>query len=131
MWSRLTGAWSDALRAGEICTVDLRAHLVGNDYIWQWQTNLPAAADRTQISFSQSTFYGSLYPPSILQKRTLDFVPVLTEAGLAERWLLQAMDGQRRLEDIAAEAARLFPHVFRRSEDAFHQAAEIVEKYSR
>jgi len=120
-----------ALQVGEVCTVDLRAHLVGNDYIWQWETSLPATAARGEIHFTQSTFYGSLFPPSLLQKRTMDFVPVLTESGLAERWLMQAMDGKRRLEDIAAEAARLFPHVFRRIEDAFRQAAEIAEKFSR
>ncbi len=125
--------WLEAvpLEAGEVCTVDLRAHLVGNDYIWQWETTLPATAGRGEIHFTQSTFYGSLFPPSLLQKRTLEFVPVLTESGLAERWLMQAMDGKRRLEDMAAEAARLFPHVFRRAEDAFRQAAEIAEKFSR
>ena len=120
-----------ALREGEICSVDLQAHLVGNDYIWQWETNLPAVDGREQIRFRQSTFYGSLFPPSLLRKRTMDFVPVLNEAGQAERWMLQAMDGKRPLEDIAAEAARLFPHVYRRAEDAFNEAAEIAEKFSR
>jgi hypothetical protein len=48
-----------------------------------------------------------------------------------ERWILQAIDGKRPLEDIAAEAARLFPHVFRRVEEAFNQVAEIAEKFSR
>jgi type I protein arginine methyltransferase len=120
-----------SLRAGEICSVDLRAHLVGNDYIWQWETNLPAVDRREQIRFRQSTFYGSLFPPSLLQKRTMDFVPVLNEAGQAKRWLMQAMDGRRPLEGIAAEAARLFPHVYRRADDAFNEAAEIAEKFSR
>jgi protein arginine N-methyltransferase 1 len=120
-----------ALREGEVCSVDLRAHLVGNDYIWQWETNLPASHGRNEIRFVQSTFYGSLFPPSFLQKRTQDFVPVLNEAGQAERWLLQAMDGGRPLQDIASEAARLFPHVFRRTEDAFNLAADLAEKFSR
>lgn len=120
-----------ALREGDICTVNLQAHLVGGDYIWQWDTTIPPTANRSAVQFKQSTFYGSLFPPSLLQKRTLDFVPVLSESGLAERWLLQAMDGKRTLEQIAAEAAGLFPHVFRKPEDAFHQAAEIAEKHSR
>jgi protein arginine N-methyltransferase 1 len=120
-----------ALQAGDVCTVDVGAHLVGNDYIWQWNTMIPVAHGRNEINFQQSTFYGSLFPSSLLQKRTMDFVPVLSEVGLAERWLFQAMDGKRSLEDIAAEAARLFPHVYRRSEDAFRQAAEIAEKFSR
>lgn len=120
-----------ALRKDDVCTVELRAHLVGNDYIWQWSTGIPATADRPEADFQQSTFFGSLFPPSLLQKRTTDFVPVLTEVGLAERWIFQAMDGKRSLEAIATEAVRLFPHVFRRTEDAFDQAAEIAEKYSR
>jgi len=41
------------------------------------------------------------------------------------------MDGQRTLESIADEAIRLFPHVFRRVEDAFNRVAEIAETLSR
>jgi type I protein arginine methyltransferase len=120
-----------SLREGEICFVELHSNLVGNDYIWRWETNFPASSAHGQLCFRQSTFYGSLFPPSLLKKRAMDFVPVLNESGQAERWILQAMDGKRPLEEIAVEAARLFPHVFRRVEDAFNQAAEIAEKHSR
>ena len=120
-----------SLRDGEICSVDLRAHQVGSDYVWQWETNLPAGQDHAEIRFVQSSFYGSLFPPSLLQKRAMDYVPVLDESGQAERWILQAFDGKRSLEDIADEAARHFPHIFRRVQDAFNRAAEIAEKYSR
>ena len=120
-----------SLREGDVCSIDLRAHLVGNDYIWQWETNIPGGHGRNEVRFVQSTFYGSLFPPSVLLKRTQDFVPVLNETGQAERWLLQAMDGNRPLESIAAQAARLFPHVFRRTEDAMNLAADLAEKFSR
>jgi len=120
-----------ALQEGDVCCVDLRAHLVGNSYVWQWETNIPAAARREQVHFRQSSFYGSLFPASLLQKRAVDFVPVLNEFGQAERWILQAMDGKRPLHEIAAEAARLYPHIFRREEEAFNQVAEIAEKFSR
>lgn len=120
-----------SLRQGEVCSIELRAQLVGNDYVWQWETNIPERSGRKQIRFAQSSFYGSLFPPSMLRKRATGYVPVLSETGLAERWILQAMDGKRALEDIAAEAARLFPHVFRRVDDAFGLAAELAEKFSR
>jgi protein arginine N-methyltransferase 1 len=120
-----------SLREGEICCVDLRAHLVGNDYVWQWETSLAATPEHDEIRFQQSSFYGSLFPPSVLRKRAMGYVPVLDESGQAERWILQAIDGQRSLEEIAGEATRQFPHVFRRVEDAFNRAAEIAEKYSR
>jgi type I protein arginine methyltransferase len=125
--------WLEAvsLSAGEVCSVDLRAHLVGSNYIWQWETTLPATPGHGDVHFAQSTFYGTLFPASLLQKRTTGFVPVLNEAGQVERWFLQAIDGQRSLESIAAEALRLFPHVFRRVEDAFDRAAELAEKFSR
>jgi protein arginine N-methyltransferase 1 len=119
------------LHPGDICSVKLSAHLVGGDYVWQWETNLPASESRNSIHFVQSTFYGSLFPPSLLKKRAADFVPVLTEIGQAQRWMLQAMDGKQPLESIAADAVKLFPHIFRRVEDAFNQAAELAEKYSR
>lgn len=120
-----------SLCQGEICSIELRARLVGNDYVWQWETSLPNVAERKQVRFVQSSFHGSLFPPSMLRKRATGYVPVLSEAGLAERWILQAMDGKRALQDIAAEAARLFPHIFRRTDDAFGLAAEIAEKFSR
>ena len=120
-----------SLLQGEICSVELGARLIGNDYVWQWETNLPARGERQQVRFAQSSFYGSLFPPSMLRKRATGYVPVLSEAGLAERWILQAMDGKRPLEEIAAEAARLFPHIFRRPDDAFSLAAEIAGKFSR
>jgi len=120
-----------ALREGAVCSVNLRADLVGNDYVWQWETKLPATDVRTACHFRQSSFYGSVLSPSFLKKLSAGFVPVLSEAGIAERWLLQAMDGKRTLEDIAGEAARLFPAVFHRPADAFNRAAEIADKLAR
>jgi len=56
---------------------------------------------------------------------------VLSEAGQAERWMLQAIDGKTPLQQIAAEAASRFPHVFSRVEDAFTKAGELADKFSR
>jgi hypothetical protein len=41
------------------------------------------------------------------------------------------MNGDQTLEEIASGAARLFPQVFRRVEDAFTRAADIAEKLAR
>jgi Predicted methyltransferase len=119
-----------SLREGDVCCVTVSAHFVSGTYIWQWETRIPAAEGRAERHFRQSTFYGSVLSPSYLKKHASDFVPVLSEAGVAERWLLQKMDGQSALEQIAAEAAQLFPHVFSRVEDAYARAAEIAEKFA-
>jgi type I protein arginine methyltransferase len=119
------------LQEGDVCEVEIRANLVGDDYVWRWETRVPATDTRAAIDFRQSSFYGSVFSPSYLKKHSAQFVPVLSEAGLAERWILEAIDGNRSLESIAIEAARLFPHVFWRVENAFNRAADIAEKFAR
>lgn len=119
------------LREGDVCQISLGANLVCGQYIWQWELRLPAAEGRAEVHFHQSTFHGGVFAPSYLKKRASDYVPVLSETGLAQRWLMQNIDGQRSLEQIASEAAQRFPDIFRRVEDAFNRAAEIAEKFSR
>jgi protein arginine N-methyltransferase 1 len=119
------------LRQGDTCCVTLGAHLVAGNYIWQWETRVPSGQGRPEAHFRQSTFYGSILSPSYLKKHATEFVPVLSEEGLAERWLLQSMDGRRALQQIAEEAAGLFPHVFPSVQDAYARAAEIAERLAR
>jgi len=83
------------------------------------------------VNYRQSTFQSSGITPGSLRKRSAEFVPVLSEAGLAERWLLMAMDGKTPLEQVAIKAAEHFPHTFARVEDAFRRAGEISDRYSR
>jgi len=54
-----------------------------------------------------------------------------TDGAMAERWLLEAVDGNAPLQEIASEAAERFPNVFRRQEEAFRRASELAEKFSR
>jgi protein arginine N-methyltransferase 1 len=116
---------------GERVCAGLYADLVGTDYVWRWDFELPAQAARAAVNYRQSTFQGGGITPGSLRKRSAEFVPVLSEAGLAERWLLMAMDGKTPLEQVAIRAAEHFPHTFARVEDAFRRAGEISDRYSR
>jgi len=119
------------LTAGEKIRAGLYADLVGTDYVWRWELERPAAPGRDAVNFKQSTFQGGRMTPSSLRKRAAEFVPVLSEAGLAERWLFMAMDGRTPLDQVAIQAAEHFPHTFARVEDAFRRAGEISDRYSR
>lgn len=119
------------LEAGEEVRVELHADPVSSDYVWRWESWIPPCSGRPAKHFQQSTFFGANFSPSSLRKRAADFVPVLSETGQAERWMLQAIDGNTPLQEIAAEAATRFPHVFSRVEDAFTKAGEIADKLSR
>ncbi|HJZ65085.1 MAG TPA: 50S ribosomal protein L11 methyltransferase [Candidatus Acidoferrum sp.] len=119
------------LTEGEKIRAGLHADLVGTDYVWRWELELPASPGREAVNFKQSTFQGGRMSPSSLRKRAAEFVPVLSEAGLAERWLFLAMDGKTPLDQVAIKAAKHFPHTFARVEDAFRRAGEISDRYSR
>lgn len=119
------------LAEGEPVHLHLRADLVGGEYIWRWDTIFPAKCPGPDREFHQSTFFGANLSSTALRKRAADFVPVLTEAAQADRWILQAMNGKSDLQDIAHSAAERFPHVFARWEDAFRRASELSEKHSR
>jgi type I protein arginine methyltransferase len=110
--------------------VVLCADPVGGNYVWRWETNI-CARNRTGHNFRQSTFQGASFTPNALRRRAADFVPILSDNGLVDRWLLQAMDGKTSLQQMAQIAAARFPTVFPRWEDALHRAAELAERFSR
>ncbi len=116
---------------GERICAALYADLVGTDYVWRWEFEIAAKPGRDAAKFAQSTFQGGGFSPGSLRRRSAEFVPVLSEAGLAERWLLLAMDGKTPLDQVAIKAAEHFPHTFARVEDAFRRAGELSDRYSR
>jgi protein arginine N-methyltransferase 1 len=115
---------------GQEIQVELHADLVGDDYVWRWNTRIDIPGSDAR-HFQQSTFQGANFAPHSLQRRAADFVPALSETGEADRWLLQAMDGKASLQEIAEEAAKRFPRFFSSSDEAFRRAAELSGKYSR
>jgi type I protein arginine methyltransferase len=125
--------WLEAveLEVGQEIDVELYGDPVGGDYIWRWNTRIPAHNGRPERVFCQSTFQGAQFSPETLRRRSTDFVPVLSDAGLAERWLLQAMDGSTPLQEIAQSAAERFPRVFQTPEEAFRRVSELAERFSR
>jgi protein arginine N-methyltransferase 1 len=119
------------LAAGEEIFAALHADLIGTDYVWRWEFKADRTENHGAVHHRQSTFQGGGITPTSLRKRSGEFVPVLSEAGLAERWLLMAMDGKAPLEQIAVKASEQFPHTFARPEDAFRRAGELSDRYSR
>jgi protein arginine N-methyltransferase 1 len=119
------------VRPGQKIIVNLQADLVGQDYVWRWETKICGDAKEGTRRFQQSTFQGVNFRPEALRQRAADFVPALSEEGRADRWLLQAMDGKTSLQEMAQEAARQFPKIFPRWEDVLRRAADLAAQFSR
>jgi len=120
-----------SVQQGQKLSTRLQGNLVGDEYVWQWETKIWASAAEPARYFRQSTFQGTNFSSQGLRRRAADFVPTLSEQGQADQWLLGAMDGKTSLQQMAQAAAQRFPSVFARWEDALNRAAELAARFSR
>jgi len=121
------------LEAGDQVHLSLRADLVGDDYVWSWNTTITggAAAGRVKAKFAQSTFNGEFRSPDTLRRGAANFVPRLDEDGEIERFVLSRMDGKTSLEEISSALAEKYPGRFPSWQDALSRVAELSRRYSR
>ncbi len=120
-----------SLAERQAISVELHVDPVGEDYIWRWSTVISPQGAGEETRFVQSTFYGTTFMPDALRRRTLDYVPRLSEMGEADRWLLEAIDGERSMEEIGRAGAARFPRHFANFEDALRRVTALAEKYAR
>jgi type I protein arginine methyltransferase len=119
------------LAAGDRVTVHLRARLVGDDYVWNWDTMVHDGAGAAKASFRQSTFFGVPLSPRALQQGAAGHVPALGAEGTLDLFILSLMDGRRTLGDIARDVAERHAERFPRWEDALGRVSELSKKYGR
>jgi type I protein arginine methyltransferase len=127
--------WSQPilLAEGDHVTVTFHADLVGEDYVWGWNTRVLDQGDpvRIKADFKQSTFFGVPVSPSRLRKRAAGHVPVLDGDGQIDRQILTLMDGEISLGEIARRVQDQFPARFASWRDALTRVGELSKKYSR
>jgi type I protein arginine methyltransferase len=119
-----------ALRKGQEIQVGLYADLVGQDYIWRWESRIPAGTNRPALHFQQSTFQGSNLSLQSLRRQAVNYAPRLSEAGQADLWMVERMDGNASLQKIAQSASERFPRLFSSWQEAFERAAELSKEFS-
>jgi len=124
--------WSEAveLEAGDVVEAALRADLVGDDYVWSWNTRV-LRAGRQLAAFQQSTFYGEPQAPGQLKKRAASHAPERNEDAEIDRFILERMDGRRTLGEIAAQLQAAFPMRFATVREALTHAGELSVRYSK
>jgi protein arginine N-methyltransferase 1 len=123
--------WAEpvALLAGDSISLSLQSNLVGEDYVWGWQTRV-SRAGRVMASFQQSTFYGTPITPLTLSKRAADYLPTLNVEGQIDELVLALMKRHVSLAAIARRVVRRFPQRFAKWEEALGRVSELSKKYS-
>lgn len=116
---------------GDLVETKIAANLVGEDYVWRWQTRIfDSQRKDKKADFKQSTFFGAPFSAERLRKRAMNFVPTLTDEGRVHALILQLMDGGTTLEEIAKKVAECFPSEFGDFEKALGKVGEISQRFS-
>ena len=124
-WSRPV-----TLRIGDAVSVSLRAILVGEDYVWTWDTRVvDATTGETRADFHQSSFFGAPLSPATLARRSADHVPTLNEDGRLDRLILELLDEHAPLGRIADEVFAKFPGRLATREAALARVADLSTRY--
>lgn len=115
-------------REGDHVRVAIRADLVGNDYIWGWQTDVYAEGEEEhpRATFRQSSFAGHLLSA---EKRGARYVPSLNERGHVDLLILSSMKDRIPLGEIAARILRRFPDRFADQQDALTHIGRLAGSY--
>lgn len=109
--------------SGDRVDVQLEARLIGEDYVWRWNTT---SHGKTKTDFKQSTLFGAPFSPAQLRKRANSYAPRTNDDGAIARFVLSQMDGSNSIEQIADAVVKQFPERFGNAMDF---VAEISEKY--
>jgi type I protein arginine methyltransferase len=112
--------------AGDRIEIRLEARLIGEDYVWRWDTT----SSSKQIDFKQSTLFGTPLSLSQLRKRANTYVPTANDEGAIVGFVISQMNGTNSIEQIAAELVKEFRHRFGSANEAFDVVVETSEKYS-
>ena len=98
-----------SLEAEDNIETEFRASLVGDDYIWCWNTTITGKQSVVKARFSQTTMLEAALSPATLRKSGASYVPALTDNGRMARFVLDAMSRRVPLGEIATQLSRQFP----------------------
>jgi type I protein arginine methyltransferase len=102
-----------SLCPGDEIRILLEARLIGDDYVWRWDTKVldPNQGRTIKADFRQSTFHSTLLSPAQLSKKSSNYLAVLNDDGEVDRFILENMDGNRQLGEIADALKIKFPNL--------------------
>ncbi|MBC8254064.1 MAG: hypothetical protein H8E35_08545 [Ardenticatenia bacterium] len=120
------------LAIGDQVSVFLAANLVGESYVYRWETRVVGSGDPEQVKaeYQQSTFFGVPVSPAQLRKRASSYVPARNEEARINLLILESMDGTTPQEDIARRLTKEFPVRFPDWNGALARVGNLSLKYS-
>ena len=116
--------------AGDTIAIDLRATLVGDDYVWAWETHHATASreGRTVTLLRQHSLDAMQLSPNDLLRRSDSFVPTLDDDAHIDQLILSTIDGHKSNGEIARIVQHAFPQRFPSWQDALGRVTDWSAK---
>ncbi len=111
-------------------TVDLAARRAGGDYVWTWRTRVTSESGSASADFRQTTLYSAATPPRVARAMLPSFVPSESDDLSMDRFILESIDGQRSVEEIARDLRVRFAGKFGDGAGAIERVRSITMKYA-
>lgn len=117
------------LAIGDVVETEMRATLVGGDYVWCWTTSVVDGRRPSAVKarFAQTTLLEAPLSPATLRKSSAAYTPTLTENGRMARFVLDAMSQGMPLGEIATRLSNEFPTAAAR--DPLTYVAALAQQY--
>jgi hypothetical protein len=111
--------------------VRIRMTVRPTDSVVNWNVDvLDGRSGAKRDCFRHSTWKGMLLPSEDLARTRPGYKPKLVPRGEARRTVVNLCDGIRTLTEIEQEVFRLYPNLFRTSDEAAAFVAEVVTRYT-
>lgn len=118
------------LNAGDSVSVAIEANLIGDDYVWRWESRvLDADNQQTKARFRQSSFLGGALTLADLERREAGYIPKQSENAIVELFILSRINDELTLGDIANQLITQFPTRFTDWRDALTFSSEVCERH--
>jgi len=117
--------WPQPVELTKGITIDikLRGDLIGEDYVWTWESRVAGH------HFRQTSFAAAPLTAESLARRAAHHRPALGRDGKTAQFVLERMSGSLSLTEIGAELSRAFPERFRSEREAFDYAAKLSGEF--
>jgi protein arginine N-methyltransferase 1 len=117
------------VETGDRVAVELDARLVGDDYVWRWETRVERDG-KALAEMRQSTMLSEPLSLASLRRRADSFRPTLSEDGRIDALALEMMGSGATLGQVARRLAERFPARFSGWERAMTHVGRLSERYA-
>ena len=113
------------LRAGDRVRASIQSH---DGRVWRWKVQVQDESGSSKAAFDRSTWWSFPVTEEQMKRVRADFRPRLSRRGQAERYILDALNGQQTPEQLAECLQQRFADCFPTKVSASDFVGQVIER---